>query len=120
MQCTRCTGLRVPKINYEGGTRIVALLCVHWGGVIDRVIALNRQRRPYPKLSRADHPFTEATGGRRIATQWWRRMGKTPFWHAKNSKARTAESQSCTNHTPLRQGCYLTEMEYELLYTVPS
>jgi uncharacterized Zn finger protein len=50
MQCTRCAGLRVPEIIYEGGSRVLALRCVHCGDVIDRVIALNRQHRrlPYP------------------------------------------------------------------------
>ena len=51
MRCTRCAGLRVPEIIYEGGSRVPALRCVHCGDVIDHVIALNR-RRPYPKPSR--------------------------------------------------------------------
>ena len=50
MRCTRCAGLRVPEIIYEGGSRVPALRCVHCGDVIDRVIVLNRQRcrPPYP------------------------------------------------------------------------
>lgn len=52
MQCTRCAGLRVPEIIYEGGSRVAALRCVHCGDVIDHVIAFNRQRRRHPKPSR--------------------------------------------------------------------
>jgi hypothetical protein len=52
MQCTRCAGLRVPEIICEGGTRVLALRCVHCGDVIDRVIAFNRQRRRHPKPNR--------------------------------------------------------------------
>ena len=54
MQCTRCAGLRVPEIIYEGGSRVPALRCVHCGDIIDRVIALNRQHRrpPYPNRTR--------------------------------------------------------------------
>jgi uncharacterized Zn finger protein len=54
MQCTRCAGLRVPETIYEGGSRVLALRCVHCGDVIDRVIVLNRQRRhpPYPNRTR--------------------------------------------------------------------
>ncbi len=53
MQCARCAGLRVPEIICEGGTRILALRCLHCGDVIDRVIVLNRQRRRLPHPSRA-------------------------------------------------------------------
>mgnify|MGYP001564759009 FL=1 len=53
MQCARCAGLRVPEIIYEGGTRIIALRCIHCGDVTDRVIILNRQRRRLPHPSRA-------------------------------------------------------------------
>lgn len=54
MQCTRCAGLRVPEIICEGGTRVLALRCLHCGDVIDHVIALNRQRRrlPHPRSPR--------------------------------------------------------------------
>ncbi|OAI49846.1 hypothetical protein AYO43_00265 [Nitrospira sp. SCGC AG-212-E16] len=54
MQCTRCAGLRVPEIIYEGGSRVFALRCVLCGDIIDRVIVLNRQRRrlPYPNRTR--------------------------------------------------------------------
>lgn len=54
MQCTRCAGLRVAEIIYEGGSRVPALRCVHCGDIIDRVIALNRQHRrpPYPNRTR--------------------------------------------------------------------
>ena len=50
MECTRCAGLRVSEIIYEGGSRVFALRCVLCGDIIDRVIILNRQRRrlPYP------------------------------------------------------------------------
>ncbi len=57
MQCTRCAGLRVPEIIYDGGSRVLALRCVHCGDVIDHVIALNRRRRPYPKPSRGRTPI---------------------------------------------------------------
>ena len=57
MQCTRCAGLRVPEIICEGGTRILAMRCIHCGDVIDRVIFLNRQRRPYPKSNRGRTPI---------------------------------------------------------------
>ncbi len=53
MQCTRCAGLRVPEIIYDGGTRVLALRCVHCGDIIDRVIVLNRQRRRLPDPNRA-------------------------------------------------------------------
>jgi uncharacterized Zn finger protein len=57
MQCPRCAGLRVPELIYEGGTKVLALRCVHCGDVIDRVIVLNRQRRRYPKPSQARTPI---------------------------------------------------------------
>jgi uncharacterized Zn finger protein len=46
MRCTRCAGMRVPEIIYEGGSRVAALRCVHCGDVVDQVIARNRKRRP--------------------------------------------------------------------------
>ena len=49
MQCTRCAGLRVSEIIYDGGNRIPALRCVHCGDVTDHVIAFNRQRHSHPK-----------------------------------------------------------------------
>jgi len=49
MPCARCGALRVPEIICEGGTRLLALRCIHCGDIIDQVIALNRQRRPRPK-----------------------------------------------------------------------
>lgn len=54
MECTRCAGLRVSEIIYEGGSRVHALRCVLCGDIIDRVIILNRQRRrlPYPNRTR--------------------------------------------------------------------
>ncbi len=57
MQCTRCAGLRVPEIIYEGGSRVLALRCVHCGDIVDRVIALNRRRRHFPKPSRGRTPI---------------------------------------------------------------
>lgn len=57
MPCPRCAGLRVPELIYEGGTKVLALRCVHCGDVIDRVIVLNRQRPRYPKPSRARTPI---------------------------------------------------------------
>jgi uncharacterized Zn finger protein len=53
MQCTRCAGLRVPEIIYEGGSRLLALRCIHCGDVIDHVIVSNRQRRSHPRPRRA-------------------------------------------------------------------
>jgi uncharacterized Zn finger protein len=55
MPCTRCAGLRVPEIICEGGTRLLAMRCIHCGDVIDRVIARNRCRSPRPKHSREGH-----------------------------------------------------------------
>src|SRR5262249_48731568 len=49
MHCTRCAGLRVQEILYEGGIRVLALRCIHCGDITDRMIVLNRQRPPYPK-----------------------------------------------------------------------
>ncbi len=57
MHCTRCTGLRVSEIIFEGGSRIPALRCIHCGDIIDQVIALNRQRRSNPKPRRARTPI---------------------------------------------------------------
>lgn len=57
MQCTRCAGLRVPEIIYDGGSRVLALRCVLCGDVTDRVIAMNRRRRPYPKPNRGRTPI---------------------------------------------------------------
>ena len=57
MHCTRCAGLRVSEIIYEGGSRVSALRCVLCGDVTDHVIAFNRQRRPYPKPRRARTPI---------------------------------------------------------------
>ena len=57
MQCTRCAGLRVSEIIYEGGSRVPALRCVLCGDVTDYVIAFNRQRRPYPRPRRARTPI---------------------------------------------------------------
>ena len=56
MRCTRCAGLRVPEIIYEGGGRVLGLRCVHCGDVIDRVIVWNRGR-PYPKPNRGRTPI---------------------------------------------------------------
>jgi hypothetical protein len=57
MQCTRCAGLRVSETIYEGGSRVLALRCVHCGDVIDHVIALNRQRDRLPHHNRARPPI---------------------------------------------------------------
>lgn len=56
MQCTRCAGLRVSEMTYEGGSRVPVLRCIHCGDVSDQVIALNRQRHLYPKPSRGRTP----------------------------------------------------------------
>ncbi len=70
MRCTRCAGLRVPEIIYEGGSRVLALRCVYCADVIERVVVLNRQRRRLPHPNRTERPGTEATGGRRAARRW--------------------------------------------------
>lgn len=57
MPCTRCGGLRIPETICEGGTRISAMRCIHCGEVIDRVIILNRQRRPRPQSNRGRTPI---------------------------------------------------------------
>ena len=57
MRCTRCAGLRVSEIIYEGGNRIPALRCVHCGDVVDHVIAFNRQRHSHKKPRRARTPI---------------------------------------------------------------
>jgi len=56
MQCPRCAGLRVPEIIYEGGSRVLALRCVHCGDVVDRVIVLNRQRCRIQNHAEAKRP----------------------------------------------------------------
>ena len=70
MQCTRCAGLRVPEIIYEGGSRVLALRCVYCGDVIERVVVLNRQRAVFPTLTEPERSCTEATGGGRAARRW--------------------------------------------------
>jgi hypothetical protein len=57
MQCTRCAGLRVSEIIYEGGNRVLALRYVHCGDVIDPIIVLNRHRRPDRKPRQARRPI---------------------------------------------------------------
>jgi len=67
MQCTRCGGLRVPEIIYEGGGRVFALRCVLCGDIIDRVIILNRQHRrlPYPNRTRTPNYGSDRWKGSR-------------------------------------------------------
>jgi len=62
MQCTRCAGLRVPEIIYEGGSRVFALRCVLCGDIIDCVIILNRQRRRLPYPNRTQTPAYRSDG----------------------------------------------------------
>lgn len=57
MRCTRCAGLRVSEMTYEGGSRVPVLRCIHCGDVSDQVIVLNRQRRLYPKPNRGRTPI---------------------------------------------------------------
>ena len=54
MQCVRCAGLRVPEVMSEGGTRVLALRCIHCGDITERGIVRNRLRRraPLPKRPR--------------------------------------------------------------------
>lgn len=56
-QCVRCSGLRVPEMISEGGTRVVALRCVHCGDITDRLIANNRLRRRDPLTRRPRTPI---------------------------------------------------------------
>jgi len=67
MECTRCAGLRVPEIIYEGGSRVFALRCVLCGDIIDRVIVLNRQRPrpPYPNRTRTPASRSDRWTGNR-------------------------------------------------------
>ena len=60
MRCTRCAGLSVSEIIYEGGSRVLAQRCVHCGDLIDRVIVLNRQRRHLPYPNRTRTPIYES------------------------------------------------------------
>lgn len=57
MYCTRCAGLRVSEIIFEGGSRIPALRCIHCGDVTDHVIDLNRRRHSNPKPRQARTPI---------------------------------------------------------------
>jgi RNA polymerase-binding transcription factor DksA len=59
MRCTRCTGMRVPEVISEGGTRVLALRCVHCGDIVDRVIIRNRLRPLHPQPGRARTPIYE-------------------------------------------------------------
>ena len=53
MLCACCAGLRVPEIIDVGGTRVLALRCIHCGDVIDPVIVRNRRRvRQSPVVDR--------------------------------------------------------------------
>lgn len=53
MLCSRCTGLSVPELIVEGGTRIFAMRCLHCGDVTDLVIRMNRHRHQRGQLGRA-------------------------------------------------------------------
>ncbi len=70
MQCARCAGLSVPEMICEGGTRVLALRCIHCGDLVDRVITRNRQRRRLPRPSRARTPVFE----------YDRRRARRPFF----------------------------------------
>jgi hypothetical protein len=65
MRCTRCAGLRVPEMIYEGGSRVPALRCVHCGDITDHIITSNRQRRSYPRPRRARTPI--------YGIDWWKK-----------------------------------------------
>lgn len=54
LRCVRCAGMRVPEMMSEGGTRVLALRCIHCGDITDRLIATNRLRRrdPLPRRPR--------------------------------------------------------------------
>lgn len=56
MHCPRCTGMRVPEVIAEGGTRAFALRCLLCGDVVDPVIVRNRQRSRRIRPSRARTP----------------------------------------------------------------
>ncbi len=59
MQCVRCAGMSVPELICEGGTRIMALRCIHCGDIIDQVIVRNRQRSRDSYPSRPRTPVYE-------------------------------------------------------------
>lgn len=57
MQCDRCAGLKVPEIMSDGGTRVLALRCIHCGDITDRLITKNRVRRRAPLPRRPRTPI---------------------------------------------------------------
>lgn len=65
MKCPRCTGMRVPEVITDGGSRALALRCVHCGDIVDRVIAYNRRHRREPPTKRARTPVFGDTRWRR-------------------------------------------------------
>ncbi len=56
MQCVRCTGMKVPELITEGGSRAWTLRCISCGDVTDEVIVSNRRRRRYRPDGRARTP----------------------------------------------------------------
>jgi len=56
MQCVRCTGMRVPELIIEGGSRAWVLRCISCGDVTDSVIARNRRHPRYRPEGRARTP----------------------------------------------------------------
>ena len=75
MPCRRCAGLRVPDLLSDGGTRVIALRCLHCGDVVDEVISMNRRLQLAPKPGRARTPvYGEDRTGRRST----RRRGHQP------------------------------------------
>ena len=56
MQCTRCAGLRVPEIIYEGGSRVLALRCVYCGAVIDHGSSLTVNAASIQNQAEAECP----------------------------------------------------------------
>lgn len=65
MKCPRCTGMRVPEVITDGGSRALALRCVHCGDIVDRVIAYNRRHRRELPAKRARTPVFGDTRWRR-------------------------------------------------------
>lgn len=73
MQCARCAGMSVPEILSEGGTRVMALRCIHCGDVVDQVIARNRERRhhSYPRRPRTPTYRSDHSKQYRLVWTWW-------------------------------------------------
>jgi hypothetical protein len=56
MQCARCTGMKVPELITEGGTKAWTLRCISCGDITDGVIIINRRRQRHRPDGRARTP----------------------------------------------------------------